>query len=558
MNFLHVKNRARTTLASGVLIDDGLLTVLDGDVFPASGDFHVTIEDEILNVTERDNDTMSVQRAQEDTSASTHTISGYVELRITAGIITEIQNEINAHEIDISTHGATDIADVSDIAVEANLSTNTQDAISKRHTRQHSITATDDHTSTATSGKLLKADASGLPVDATNTDIQVSGAVVKSHTQNTDTDLDATFELTFEKVVNKNTTSGYVGLDGSALIPLAQIPTTLTGKDADTLDTYHAVSFEKVANKAAISGYCDLDGSTLVPLSRIPSTLTGKDADTLDSQHRVININVDHTHQTTGAEAGQLDHGLALTGLSDDDHTIYTLKSTLTEQGDIYIATASGTPATLHHATEGNFLQTGGHGENPSWVDHTGANDPHTGYLKETVVSGIGLPNITLSTVAAAGVAIGALASDCTIIAFDVTDPSTQAFGDSAVVGVATVAARRDHKHVIPANPVTAHVADPDPHTGYVKKYNFVTKIAAYNAVANDFIVVNTVSGVFNITLPIIQTAGISVYVKQLVDYENAVTILPSGLVTIDGGSSFAFERGGYEFISDGTNWLVI
>lgn len=31
----------------------------------------------------------------------------------------------------------------------------------------------------------------------------------------------------------------------------------------------------------------------------------------------------DHNHQSTGAEAGQLDHGLALTGLTDDDHGHY-------------------------------------------------------------------------------------------------------------------------------------------------------------------------------------------------------------------------------------------
>lgn len=36
----------------------------------------------------------------------------------------------------------------------------------------------------------------------------------------------------------------------------------------------------------------------------------------------------DHTHASTGAQAGQLDHGAALTGLTDDDHTQYVLKST--------------------------------------------------------------------------------------------------------------------------------------------------------------------------------------------------------------------------------------
>jgi len=35
----------------------------------------------------------------------------------------------------------------------------------------------------------------------------------------------------------------------------------------------------------------------------------------------------DHSHQSTGAQAGKLDHGLALDGLSDDDHTQYGLKS---------------------------------------------------------------------------------------------------------------------------------------------------------------------------------------------------------------------------------------
>jgi hypothetical protein len=35
---------------------------------------------------------------------------------------------------------------------------------------------------------------------------------------------------------------------------------------------------------------------------------------------------------------------------------------------------------------------------------------------------------------------------------FDATSPSTQAFGDSAATGTATVAARRDHKHGMPAS----------------------------------------------------------------------------------------------------------
>ena len=50
---------------------------------------------------------------------------------------------------------------------------------------------------------------------------------------------------------------------------------------------------------------------------------------------------------------------------------------------------------------------------------------------------------------------------------FDATAPSTQAFADAAAVGTAVASARRDHKHAMMADPVTAHAAAADPHTGY-------------------------------------------------------------------------------------------
>ena len=53
------------------------------------------------------------------------------------------------------------------------------------------------------------------------------------------------------------------------------------------------------------------------------------------------------------------------------------------------------------------------------------------------------------------GIAYGETLATCKAL-FDVTAPSTQAFGDSAAVGSATTAARRDHKHAMPANPVDA------------------------------------------------------------------------------------------------------
>ena len=54
-------------------------------------------------------------------------------------------------------------------------------ALGSSHTRLHSIIDTLDHSSTATSDQMLKANANGLPVDATNTDVQVAAAVAASH-----------------------------------------------------------------------------------------------------------------------------------------------------------------------------------------------------------------------------------------------------------------------------------------------------------------------------------------------------------------------------------------
>jgi len=50
----------------------------------------------------------------------------------------------------------------------------------------------------------------------------------------------------------------------------------------------------------------------------------------------------DHTHQTTGAQAGKLDHGVALLGLTDDDHTQYTKHSLATAVNDFLVASGVG------------------------------------------------------------------------------------------------------------------------------------------------------------------------------------------------------------------------
>ena len=96
MAFLKVKNRAFSTLASGVSDSDTSWTLATGEgaKFPTSGDFHVTCEDEIVKCTSRSTDVLTVVRAQEGTSNVAHVSGKAVELRITAEIITRLQKQL--------------------------------------------------------------------------------------------------------------------------------------------------------------------------------------------------------------------------------------------------------------------------------------------------------------------------------------------------------------------------------------------------------------------------------------------------------------------------------
>jgi len=72
-----------------------------------------------------------------------------------------------------------------------------------------------------------------------------------------------------------------------------------------------------------------------------------------------------------------------------------------------------------------------------------------------------GTPALTLSTANTAGTANDFIRTDDTILAFDATAPSTQDFSDAAAAGTAAVAARRDHKHAMPASPAVPSAANP-------------------------------------------------------------------------------------------------
>jgi len=62
-----------------------------------------------------------------------------------------------------------------------------------------------------------------------------------------------------------------------------------------------------------------------------------------------------------------------------------------------------------------------------------------------------GTPALTLSTTNATGSAGTFVATDATIAIFDATAPTTLDYSDVAATGSAAVAARRDHRHGMPA-----------------------------------------------------------------------------------------------------------
>jgi hypothetical protein len=95
-----------------------------------------------------------------------------------------------------------------------------------------------------------------------------------------------------------------------------------------------------------------------------------------------------------------------------------------------------------------------------------------------------GTPAITLGTANTAGNATTFLRTNDTILAFDATNPSTQAFGDTAVVGSATVAAHRDHKHAMPSAPNDASISVTDVTTNNVSTtaHGFAPKAVAPSA----------------------------------------------------------------------------
>lgn len=86
---------------------------------------------------------------------------------------------------------------------------------------------------------------------------------------------------------------------------------------------------------------------------------------------------------------------------------------------------------------------------------------PHSDHVHAREAFGAA-SGLLLKSTAANGSGVSPLRADASIKAFDTTDPSTQAFGDAAVVGTIDFAARHDHKHAMPLVTISALPVIPD------------------------------------------------------------------------------------------------
>lgn len=159
--------------------------------------------------------------------------------------------------------------------------------------------------------KLDGIEASAVALATVKGDADVADAISKKHSANADTDLDSTFEATFVKHNDVDDTP----VDGETDDPISSnwafdhvaAADPHTGYRLESADHSHqstGAQAGKLDHGLALDGLGDDD----------------------HTQYRLESV--DHSHQSTGAEAGQLDHGLALTiaSLTDDDHPQYQLR----------------------------------------------------------------------------------------------------------------------------------------------------------------------------------------------------------------------------------------
>lgn len=87
-------NGAESTLSAGINDSTTSIGVADGSVFPATGNFRIRIDDEILLVTARSGNTLTATRGQEGTTAASHDSAAAVKQILTAASLRRATMEV--------------------------------------------------------------------------------------------------------------------------------------------------------------------------------------------------------------------------------------------------------------------------------------------------------------------------------------------------------------------------------------------------------------------------------------------------------------------------------
>ena len=114
-------NNAKTTLSSGINSSVTSAAGADGSVFPSLGAgeyFYITFDDgtnnEICKVTARSGNNLTIVRAQDSTTARAFSSGDEAQLRITASLLTEIQENIASKSANQTVYNATAASSATD------------------------------------------------------------------------------------------------------------------------------------------------------------------------------------------------------------------------------------------------------------------------------------------------------------------------------------------------------------------------------------------------------------------------------------------------------------
>jgi hypothetical protein len=89
-----LENNVTSTLSSTINSSVTTVTVASGTNFPSEGDYRIIIGDEIMLVTARSTNDLTVERSADGTTADTHSAGSSVRMILTAGSLNKFANDI--------------------------------------------------------------------------------------------------------------------------------------------------------------------------------------------------------------------------------------------------------------------------------------------------------------------------------------------------------------------------------------------------------------------------------------------------------------------------------